>query len=301
MILPYAVGLLNATEAFGQDNICERPAMASLVKAQPLEIEGATAHVYKQVNGTVLRLHAFRPSQSSSRKLPAIVIFFGGGWLWGNVTDGVPLAKYLAGRGMIAILADYRVFCRDRVDITAEMADAKSAIRWVRAHARELRVDAQRIAASGASSGGQLALSTAVFDRFDDPSDDRAISSKPNLLVLFYPCVNETTEDERGISLPALGEHGRDVSPMYANAKGLPPMLVLQGTADPLFANVKKYCDQTNATGGHCDFIPYEAAPHGFAGPALPDRKWFQASLLDTDRYLAKYGYLKAGATQEKK
>src|SRR6185369_7227454 len=107
--------------------------------------------------------------------------------------------------------------------VTEQMADAKSAIRWVRGHAKELGVDPKRIAVSGASSGGHLALSAAAFDSFDEPSENKSISSKPNLLVLFYPCVDQTAEVERQGSAPALGDHGQDVSPLYHVKKGLPP------------------------------------------------------------------------------
>src|SRR5687768_18015020 len=80
---------------------------------QPLTIDGATAHVYKSIGGHQLRLHVFSPAgESSSGRRPAIVFFFGGGWTSGLVTQFLPQATHLARRGMVAILADYRVFGR---------------------------------------------------------------------------------------------------------------------------------------------------------------------------------------------
>ena len=69
-------------------------------------------------------------------------------------------------------------------------ADAKSALRYVRAHATELGIDPQRIAAAGGSAGGHLAAFTALVDGLDDPQDDLAVSCKPNALVLFNPVFN---------------------------------------------------------------------------------------------------------------
>ena len=89
---------------------------------------------------------------------PAIVFFFGGGWSQGTVTQFTPQAKHFAERGMVAILADYRVFRRHGTTALEAMADARSAVRWVRANASKLGVDPNRIVAAGGSSGGHIAL-----------------------------------------------------------------------------------------------------------------------------------------------
>jgi acetyl esterase/lipase len=287
-----ASAVAGANSALAESDICMQPAVSSLTQPQPANIEGAPAYVYKSIKGIDLRLHVFTPTNRTSAKLPAIVFFFGGGWMWGNVTESVPQAKYLSSRGMIAILADYRVYCRNKADVTEEMADAKSAIRWVRSHARELGVDPDRIVASGGSSGGHLALSTAAFEKFDEPSDDRAVSSRPDALVLFFPCVDATTDDERQYSSFALGSHGKDVSPLYHIGKGLPPMVILQGTADPLYASVSQYCREVTTLGNSCEFFQYEGAPHGFFRPTANEGRWYRPALLETDHFLTRLGYL---------
>jgi acetyl esterase len=271
-----------------QSSICPQT-----LPPRPLSIEGSTAHVYKSIQGVDLRLHVFAPARRQSDKLPALVYFYGGGWMAGNVTVAVPEAKYLAGRGMVAILVDYRGYCRDKAGVTDEMADAKSAIRWVRSHAKELGIDPKRIAASGRSSGGHLALSTAAFNSFDDPTENKKISSKPNLLVLFYPCVDPTTEEERQYSALALGNHGVDISPAHHMTGGLPPMIVFQGTADSLYAGVNKYCTEVGKLGNSCEFFRYEGAPHGFFNPEANEGKWYRDVLSGVDDFLTKRGYLK--------
>jgi len=128
------------------------------VPPQPTTIESAVAHVYKSIDGVELRLHIFNPpNHSSAMKQAAIVFFFGGGSTSGSVGQFVPQATHLASRGMVAILADYRVFGRHKTSPFEAMADARSAIRWVRSKARDLGVDPTRIAAGGGSSGGALA------------------------------------------------------------------------------------------------------------------------------------------------
>jgi acetyl esterase/lipase len=288
-----SIGLLSGVFAvWGQDPACEGPVAAILAKEQPERLEGATPYVFKRVGERDLRLHVFAPDRPAEENSPAIVIFYGGGWKWGNVADGVPLAKHLAAAGMVAILADYRVYCRGRANITDEIEDAKSAIRWVRMHARELQVDPNRIAASGGSSGGHLALATAVLDGFDAPSENQAIGARPNLLILYYPCVDPTSPEERKLGGPVFGPHGEAVSPAHHIREEQPPMLVLQGTQDSLYANVRKYCAEVRAAGNRCDFVAYEGAPHGFAGPVPQERDWFADSLSAVDRFLADSGYL---------
>jgi alpha/beta hydrolase fold/WD40-like Beta Propeller Repeat len=115
---------------------------------------GAVTHVYKSTESGDLRLHVFLPAGGHSNPRPAILFFFGGRWTTGGVEQFVPQAKYFAGRGIVAIVVDYRVFDRHATTPFEAMADAKSAIRWVRAHAAKLAVDPTRIVASGGSSGG---------------------------------------------------------------------------------------------------------------------------------------------------
>ena len=179
------------------------------IAPQPTSIEGARTHVYKSIDGIDLRLHVFSPPDHlASMKRPAIVFFFGGGWTRGTVEQFVPQSQHLAERGMVAIVADYRVFARHKTTPFDAMTDARSAIRWVRSHAPELGIDPARIAASGGSSGGHIALSAAVFDRFDDPREDRSVSAKPNALVLFNPAVDTSSAPTFAARTPGRGQEG---------------------------------------------------------------------------------------------
>ena len=70
------------------------------IAPQPTSIAGAVTHVYKTAGDTQLRLHVFSPADhrgSSTR--PAIVFFFGGGWISGTVEQFVPQSKHLAEEG----------------------------------------------------------------------------------------------------------------------------------------------------------------------------------------------------------
>ena len=126
---------------------------------------------------------------------PAAVFFYGGAWNRGTVTQFEQQAKYLASRGMVTFVADYRVKSRQKVAPDACVADAKSAVRWVRTHAERLGIDPERIAAGGGSAGGHIAAAAGMCDGLDDTAEaDSTISSKPNALLLFNPVYNNGPE-----------------------------------------------------------------------------------------------------------
>ncbi|MGI9496798.1 MAG: alpha/beta hydrolase, partial [Mariniblastus sp.] len=154
------------------------------------QIKNAQVEVYKTVGEVELRAWIFKPkSISESQKLPAAIFFFGGGWRNGNPQQFVEHCKYLASRGMIGIVVDYRVSARHPVKVIDCIADAKSAIRWVRLNSERLGIDPERIAAGGGSAGGHLAAATATVAGFDSPEDQTVVSCRPNALLLFNPAV----------------------------------------------------------------------------------------------------------------
>ena len=143
---------------------------------------------YKQTEAKELALHIFNPEgHQASDQVPAIVFFFGGGWSGGSTGQFYKQSAYLASRGVVAICADYRTKKAGGVTPDGCVSDAKSAMRWVRAHAAELGVDPDRIAAGGGSAGGHLAAAVALVDGFDDAEDDLSVSCRPVALVLFNP------------------------------------------------------------------------------------------------------------------
>ncbi len=234
-------------------------AQAAAVPPQPMDIPGSTSYVYKTIDSGDLRLHYFSPPGRYIASLrPAIVFFSGGNWTTGWITQFQAQAKHFAERGMVAILADYRVFGRQGTGAFEAMTDAASAIRRVRARAVELGIDPNRIAASGAAAGGHLALSAAVFDTFNEKGENLRVSAKPNALVLFNPVVDTT------YSTPAefpdrFGVRAKEGSPAHHVGRGLPPMIVMHGTADRTvpFADVERYCAEVRRLGNDCQLVKY--------------------------------------------
>ena len=127
----------------------------------PNNVGDAIEYIYKKTKDTDLKVWVFNPKgHVLTKKKPAIIFFFGGGYRSGTPDQFVEHAKYLSSRGMVAFLADYRVSSRHDVKVINSISDGKSSIKWLKENANILGIDKSRIVASGGSAGGHLAAST---------------------------------------------------------------------------------------------------------------------------------------------
>jgi acetyl esterase len=284
------------------------PLIASPSLAQrtfPPQFDDAQEHVYKTVGDVELKLYVFEPADlKPTDERPAIVFFFGGGWANGSPQQFEPQCRYLASRGMVAITADYRVASRHDVKAVDCVRDAKSAIRWVRAHADELGVDPDRIVAAGGSAGAHIAACTGLIDEFDEPSEDAAVSSRPNAMVLYNPVASldpklAKADDPRIRGLARrLGVEPLRISPANHVAADSPPTLVMVGSEDFLIDGVRQLVDATKDAGARCDLDLYEGRAHGFFNYRPNNQnKDFTATAESMDRFLASLGYLEGEPT----
>ena len=141
--------------------------------------------VYKDIGGAKLELNIFEPEgHKATDKRPAIVFFFGGGWNGGSPSQFYPHCDYLAKRGMVAMSANYRVKSRNKTTPFECVKDGKSAMRYIRSHAKELGVDPGRVAAGGGSAGGHVAATTGVVPGLEEKGEDTKISSRADALLL---------------------------------------------------------------------------------------------------------------------
>ncbi|HSM47711.1 MAG TPA: alpha/beta hydrolase, partial [Draconibacterium sp.] len=100
-----------------------------------------SSFVYKNVDGVELEMLMYKPLISSNLKLPAIVFFFGGGWVKGDPSQFNLQAEYLATRGIFVFCPDYRTQSRHSTTPFESVMDAKSAIRYLKINGDELGID----------------------------------------------------------------------------------------------------------------------------------------------------------------
>jgi acetyl esterase len=261
--------------------------------------------VFKTTPQTELQIHVHFPHDwRATDHRPAIVFFFGGGLLDGTVEQFARQAVYLTGRGMVVARADYRLIPKHGVTADRCVADAKSAVRWMRSHAAELGVDPNRIASGGGSAGGFLAAATGILPGLDEPDEDATVSSRPNLLVLYNPAFgiySETNADFSGAGdeLGAMLRLG--LAPTAALAQQLnvtahltsdaPPMWVWFGTEDYILQLSQGFLERARSLGCNLELLLTEGCDHAFYNDYM---LYYRETLVDLVRFLESRGYLDA-------
>jgi acetyl esterase/lipase len=93
---------------------------------------------------------------------PAILVVHGGAWRMGSRADFATIAHGLAEHGYVAVAIDYRL--APKYKFPAQLYDCQAAVRWMRAHASELKIDPARIGGFGYSAGGHLVALLGTLD-----------------------------------------------------------------------------------------------------------------------------------------
>jgi len=202
--------------------------------------------VFAEVDGRKLALDLYLPAK---QRAPLIVWVHGGAWSAGSKSD-MPLGN-LVPEGFAIASVDYRL--SGAAPFPAQAHDIKAAIRFLRAKASELGVNADRIAISGGSAGAHLAQLVGVTNGNRDLEGSVGVtggSSEVQAIVSFYgmsdftTILQQSTPHGLNVRVPALQallggqpsekpDLARLASPVFhVNAKS-PPLLLLHGDEDP--------------------------------------------------------------------
>ena len=272
-----------------------RPTKESL---QPYEehIERRGEIVYHSSDGRDLNLDIIVPSKatraatgeanSQGQPLPVVFWIHGGGWGWRGIRGSYRelMQIPLAAAGYCAIGVEYRL--STEAEFPAQIVDIKRAIRYVRTHADDLGVDADRFGIWGRSAGGHLAtlIGTSIgSSEFGVDLDQvQAVVScfgPTDLSVILDELVPEREAPIRKISKIFLGGEIEDrlelvslANPIrhledHGNAdKTIPPFLFVHGRLDRSvpFSQSRLLHDRLVQTGAKSELIPVENANHGF-------------------------------------
>ena len=246
--------------------------------------------VYKKIAERELQLHVFEPAGfKPSDKRACYLIIHGGGWTGGAPPRMYPFAAHYAKLGLIGISMSYRLHsAKTGVSVFDCVKDARSAMRYIRAHAAELGIDPQKIIVSGGSAGGHLAVSTALFDKVNEEGDDLAVSASPNALVLLFPVIDTSKE---GYGQAKIGERWQELSPAHNVRAGLPPTLIFHGTGDTVtpFAGAKAFHEAMLKAGNRSELDVNDGGVHGYL---MRDKVLFDDTMKKTDAFLKSLGLL---------
>lgn len=108
--------------------------------------------VFKKTPQRPLLLDLYLPPANRKEPFPLVIWIYGGGWVFGDKSCCPPAP--FAGRGYAAASISYRF--SSEAPFPAQIADVRAAIRFLRAHAGEYRLDPERFGVWGASAGGHL-------------------------------------------------------------------------------------------------------------------------------------------------
>ncbi len=220
---------------------------------------------YKTVEGKDLELHIFNPAgHKADDKRAALIFYHGGGFRGGTPESGYDLSHGLNAKGVVLISAQYRVTDTEGRTFDQILSDAKSSVRYVRAHADELGVDPNKIVSSGHSAGAYLGAANGIIDGFDQAGEDLSVSSMSNAMIL-WSMAPQRSEQNTGHMIGA-GSTLHDYQLRTFLDSDLPPSLFIHGDQDQLLAPLPTYAlmEEVRAAGNQTDFAMIAGADHFF-------------------------------------
>ncbi len=223
---------------------------------------------------------------------PAVVIVYGGAWIFGSRADSAELARSLARIGYTAIAVDYRH--APAYQFPTQIDDVRDALAAVARNAANWSVDPQRVAILGRSAGAELAL-LAAYD--PGPLIIRAAIGYYTPIDLVQGYLEPPRPDPtnvRRILRTYLGgtpaERMNDYvagSPLRHVRPGLPPTLLIGGARDELvrLAFQHEMRDALRLHGDHVAALDLPWSNHAF--DAVPNGTGGQLARYYTERFLA--------------
>jgi acetyl esterase len=226
--------------------------------------------------GGKIRARAFWPGDPKKSPYPVFVYFHGGGYVAMSPETHEKLTiQICVGAGAVVVSVDYRLSPEHRYP--APLDDCLAAYRWVRANAKELGGDAQRIVAGGDSAGGNATAAVAL----------RLIAAGeplPRALLLLCPWLDMSLDtDSMRTFGPDDGVLDTDImtffrdsyvrpanwpdpfaSPLRGDLAKFPPTLVIAGGIDPLRDDALRFADKLKAAGRNVTLSTYKGMPHDF-------------------------------------
>jgi len=222
--------------------------------------------VYGRGNTTDLRLDLAMP-RTGAGPFPAVIFLHGGGWKAGNRQEMNHFIEGVARLGYVGVTVEYRLAPSAR--FPAQIEDCQMAVRWLRAHAKDYRIQPDRIGVVGFSAGGHLACLL-------------GLTGGIQAVVSFFGPTDFTTGDwskdlMNGAIVPFLGgtfadtpEVYRQASPVNYVTKEAPPFLFFHGTEDKLVPvdQSQRLAEKLKSVGVPVRLVVLKTEGHGFSDAA---------------------------------
>jgi acetyl esterase/lipase len=271
---------------------------------------------YHSIEGKPLMLDMVFP-QSGPGPFPAVILLHGSGPANKGRKGMVFLANEMARKGYVGVAVSYR--CRPEESFPAPLLDVQCAIRWVRAHADQYKLDKNQIAVIGFSGGGTLACLLGTMGCKDSlvvDSKELTQSSPLRAIVSFYGptdlarihevCQKKSKEGsyleklqsdyimkslEKWLGGPPskVQEHYDGASPMSKDFQECSPVLLIHGSEDSVVPvdQSRLFAKKLQKCGRPVNLLVIEGAGHDFEEKSKTDgRLAFAAVRAFLDEHL---------------
>lgn len=207
------------------------------------------------------KLDVYVPQDAAKRPFPVVVFFYGGGWEGGERKDYRFVGVALASRGVMTVVADYRVY--PQVVFPAFVEDAALAVKWAQDHAAESGGDPKRLFVMGHSAGAHIAAMLALNKQYLQAAgaDPHAVAGLIGLSgpYDFLPLKSNMRKKIFGDPAP------RTTQPIDFVTADAPPALLITGsddtTVDP--GNSRRLAAALKAAGRPVEHRVYPDVGHG--------------------------------------
>ncbi|MGB8167625.1 MAG: alpha/beta hydrolase [Chthoniobacteraceae bacterium] len=207
-------------------------------------------------------------------RVPAVVIIHGGGFTGGkrDAARELNIGGTLARNGYIGMSIDYALSAPNKPTWPQNLHDCKTAVRWLRANADRLQIDAAHIGVIGGSAGGTLSslvTLTRASDELDPAEPYGEFSCAVQCGVDLYGIADMSQWHDNvmfGKTNAEAPHLYRQASPVtYARADG-PPILILHGTADTTVdvSQSEGFAEALKKAGAPHELVIIPGAPHTF-------------------------------------
>lgn len=229
-----------------------------------------------------LKADLFTPAPGTANGA-GVLLIHGGGWVRGDRTQLRGYGILLGRQGYTSLACEYRLVPGARWP--AQIHDVKAALRWLRANAPRLGVDAEKIAVSGNSAGGHLALMMAATqnaEAFEGSGGNPGVPTDIAACIAFYAPVllgasgaalSDTVRALLGRD--ATDDRVREASPIAHASASFPPTMLITGNNDELVPDVSsvRMYSALREAGAKAELHIYEGAPHAFDTQPLYGRQ----------------------------
>lgn len=189
-----------------------------------------------------------------------VVFFYGGRWEFGSRNDYLFVGQALAAKGIITVVADYRLY--PKVMYPAFLEDAAKSVSWARDTIATYGGDPDQLYLMGHSAGAYIATMLALDEQFLDaegmsPTDLAGViglAGPYDFLPIKDPVIKEVFDVDPLI----------ETQPIHHAATQAPPFFLMTGDDDVtvLPRNTKVLAEAINTAGGDATTKTYESIAH---------------------------------------